>query len=190
MYVRNGTNPQFAPIGHYIWIDADGMLHSVRLGDPNNPNADLKSNAYTNRYAQTSGYLIEKDEGKAIWPEVTSIVNLKFLLNLLELWIKYILGLQPIKPPFIKNTANTNVLLTAGKALALYEFGNATLFNPFSLNTENRDFDFNGQWKHHFTGHPKVDPDTKEVLGFGYEFPMLPKIQVSSIFFFLWSSNS
>lgn len=177
MYVRDGTNPQFPPIGHYIWIDADGMLHSVRFADPSSKENALKTNAYENRYIETSGYLIEKSKGKAIWPEVTSMANLQFLLNLIELWIEYILGIEPIKPPFIKNTANTNVLLTAGKALALYEFGNPTLIEPYTLQTLNRDFNLEG-WKHHFTAHPKVDPDTKELIGFGYNFPLLPKIWV------------
>ncbi|MEQ8974598.1 MAG: carotenoid oxygenase family protein [Coleofasciculus sp. C1-SOL-03] len=26
MFVRNGPNPQFSPIGHYHWFDGDGML--------------------------------------------------------------------------------------------------------------------------------------------------------------------
>ena len=30
MFVRNGPNPQFNPMGEYHWFDGDGMLHGVR----------------------------------------------------------------------------------------------------------------------------------------------------------------
>jgi carotenoid cleavage dioxygenase-like enzyme len=179
IYVRDGGNPHFAPIGHYIWIDSDGMLHKVRLGETGSKDKKLRTTTYMNKFIETDGWLIEKQRGKAIWPEITSIVNFRFLLNLVELWIEYILKINPYKPPFIKITGNTNVILTAGQVLALYEFGNATLVDASNLSTLNREYDFNGQWKCHFTAHPKVDPETKEFLGFGYNFPFFPEIQYS-----------
>ena len=32
-FVRNSSNPRFAPKGRYHWFDGDGMLHGVRLRD-------------------------------------------------------------------------------------------------------------------------------------------------------------
>ncbi len=29
MFVRNGPNPMWKPIGRYHWFDGDGMLHGV-----------------------------------------------------------------------------------------------------------------------------------------------------------------
>ena len=48
MYVRNGPNPQFAPLGRYHWFDGDGMLHGVLLRDG--------QASYRNRYLQTAGW--------------------------------------------------------------------------------------------------------------------------------------
>ncbi|MBZ0254168.1 MAG: carotenoid oxygenase family protein, partial [Candidatus Methylomirabilis sp.] len=31
LFVRNGANPRFEPIGTYHWFDGDAMLHGVRL---------------------------------------------------------------------------------------------------------------------------------------------------------------
>ena len=31
VYMRNGANPQFAPMGRYHWFDGDGMIHAVYL---------------------------------------------------------------------------------------------------------------------------------------------------------------
>ena len=31
MFIRNGPNPQFPPLGNYHWFFGDGMLHGVRV---------------------------------------------------------------------------------------------------------------------------------------------------------------
>ncbi|MGB3514110.1 MAG: carotenoid oxygenase family protein, partial [Microcoleaceae cyanobacterium] len=59
MFVRNGPNPQFKPIGQYHWFDGDGMLHGVRISDG--------KASYSNRYVRTNKFQIEKQEGKAVW---------------------------------------------------------------------------------------------------------------------------
>ncbi|MDE5107983.1 MAG: carotenoid oxygenase family protein, partial [Trichodesmium sp. St17_bin3_1_1] len=58
MFVRNGPNPQFNPIGEYHWFDGDGMLHGVRI---NNGKA-----SYRNRYVRTKKFQLENQEGKAV----------------------------------------------------------------------------------------------------------------------------
>jgi carotenoid cleavage dioxygenase-like enzyme len=47
MFVRNGPNPQWSPIGQYHWFDGDGMLHGVRISNG--------TATYRNRYVQTTG---------------------------------------------------------------------------------------------------------------------------------------
>ncbi|HEY9859244.1 MAG TPA: carotenoid oxygenase family protein, partial [Candidatus Obscuribacterales bacterium] len=59
MFVRNGPNPQFPPLGRYHWFDGDGMLHGVQI---QNGKA-----SYRNRYIRTMGYEAERAAGKALW---------------------------------------------------------------------------------------------------------------------------
>ena len=59
MFVRNGPNPQFSPIGQYHWFHGDGMLHSVRL--------EKGQATYRNRYIHTFGFKKEQEAGQAIW---------------------------------------------------------------------------------------------------------------------------
>ena len=96
MFVRNGPNPQFPPIGQYHWFDGDGMLHGVRIS---NGKAQ-----YHNRYVRTKGFKIERDAGHAIWT------------GLLEPQENNPDGLK-------KNTANTALVWHAGQLLALWEGG-------------------------------------------------------------------
>jgi carotenoid cleavage dioxygenase len=46
MFVRNGPNPQFPPLGHYGWFTGDGMLHGVRVQGG--------QASYRNRYVRTA----------------------------------------------------------------------------------------------------------------------------------------
>jgi carotenoid cleavage dioxygenase len=57
MFVRNGPNPQFPPIGRYHWFDGDGMLHGIHIQDG--------KASYRNRYIRTQGFEQEQQEGKA-----------------------------------------------------------------------------------------------------------------------------
>ena len=59
MFVRNGPNPQFPPIGDYHWFDGDGMLHGVLLRDGRA--------SYRNRWVRTRGFAEEREAGHAIW---------------------------------------------------------------------------------------------------------------------------
>jgi carotenoid cleavage dioxygenase len=97
MFVRNGPNPQFSPIGYYHWFDGDGMLHGVQI---RNGQA-----SYCNRYVQTKGFKIERDAGHAIW---TGLIEPPQQDN-------------PYGP--YKNTANTALVWHAGQLMALWEAG-------------------------------------------------------------------
>lgn len=59
MFVRNGPNPQFPPIGRYHWFDGDGMLHGVHIQDG--------KASYRNRYIRTQGFEQEQQAGKAVF---------------------------------------------------------------------------------------------------------------------------
>ncbi len=154
MFVRNGPNPQFPPIGQYHWFDGDGMLHGVRIRDG--------KASYLNRYVQTLGFKIERDEGRAIWTGI----------------------LEPSEPdnPYgsFKNVANTALTWHAGKFLALWEGGAPHAIKLPSLETVG-EYTYNGKLASSFTAHPKIDPVTGEMMFFGYSMFAPPFLQYSIV---------
>ncbi|MGB2757161.1 MAG: carotenoid oxygenase family protein [Acidimicrobiia bacterium] len=147
-YVRNGPNPQFAPVGRYHVFDGDGMLHAMTFEDGRA--------AYRNRYVVSKGLAAERRAGHALFG-----------------------GLSEFRVPepdvvaeagFMKNTANTHIVSHAGRLLALMEGGRPTEVTS-ALETVG-EFDFDGALAGPMTAHPKIDPDTGEMLFFGYSpFP-------------------
>ncbi|GLA51273.1 hypothetical protein AnigIFM63604_007625 [Aspergillus niger] len=69
----------------------------------------------------------------------------------------------------VRTTANTNIVFFNGKLLACKEDALPYEMDPVTLETIGL-YDFNGQLPSlTFTAHPKLDPVTKEFIGFGYE---------------------
>ena len=52
IYLRNGPNPQFPPLGRYHWFDGDGMIHGIHI-------AHGKA-SYANRYVRTEKCAAER----------------------------------------------------------------------------------------------------------------------------------
>ncbi|WP_066384266.1 carotenoid oxygenase family protein [Anabaena sp. CA = ATCC 33047] len=140
MFVRNGPNPQYAPIGHYHWFDGDGMLHGVRISNG--------KATYRNRYIRTQKWQMEHEAGKALWSGL----------------------LEPPQPDLPSgNTANTALIWHAGQLLALWEGGAPHAIKVPELKTIG-EFTYNHKLTSAFTAHPKVDPVTGEMMFFGYSF--------------------
>jgi len=154
MFVRNGANPQFSPIGSYHWFDGDGMLHGVQI---RNGQA-----SYCNRYVRTKGFQIERDAGHAIW---TGLIEPP----------------QPDNPhgPY-KNTANTALVWHAGQLMALWEAGEPHAIKLPELETIGP-YTYSGKLSSAFTAHPKVDPVTGEMMFFGYSLFAPPFLQYSVV---------
>jgi carotenoid cleavage dioxygenase-like enzyme len=153
MFVRNGPNPQWPPIGKYHWFDGDGMLHGVRISN--------SKATYRNRYIQTRGFKIERDAGKAVWSGF----------------------LEPpqMDNPHgsYKNTANTALVWHAGQMLALNEGSVPHAVQVPDLETIG-EYTYNDKLISAFTAHPKVDPVTGEMMFFGYSFAP-PYLQYSVV---------
>jgi carotenoid cleavage dioxygenase-like enzyme len=146
-YYRNGPNPAYEPAGRYHWFDGDGMIHAIRLQDGRA--------FYRNRYVQSDGLREERGAGKALYTGL--------------------LDISPSEAPVFKNTGNTNIVFHAGKLLALMEAALPTQMAPCSLETIGV-YDFDGRLAGPMTAHPKVDPETREMLFFGYS-PFPPFLQ-------------
>ncbi|HYX17831.1 MAG TPA: carotenoid oxygenase family protein [Nostoc sp.] len=154
MFVRNGPNPQWKPIGEYHWFDGDGMLHGVQISNG--------VATYRNRYVQTAGWKKERVAGKALWSGL----------------------LEPprMDNPHggYKNTANTALVWHAGQMLALNEGGKPHGIKLPDLDTIG-EYNYNGKLVSAFTAHPKVDAVTGEMMFFGYSFFAPPYLQYSVV---------
>ncbi|MGB3512356.1 MAG: carotenoid oxygenase family protein [Microcoleaceae cyanobacterium] len=150
MFVRNGPNPQFKPIGQYHWFDGDGMLHGVRISDG--------KASYSNRYVRTNKFQIEKQQGKAVWG------------GLLE-------PPQQNNPHGTDtNRANTALVYHAGHFLALWEAGAPYNIQLPELSTIGK-HTFDNKLQSPFTAHPKVDAVTGEMMFIGYSMTRPPFLQ-------------
>jgi len=142
-YYRNGPNPAFPPLGRYHWFDGDGMIHAVTLDDGRA--------SYRNRYVLSRGLREEQEAGRALY--------------------RGLLEFQATEIPGFKNTGNTNIVWHAGKLLALVEAALPTRMMAGPLDTVG-EYDFDGRLAGPMTAHPKLDPETGEMLFFGYSpFP-------------------
>jgi carotenoid cleavage dioxygenase len=141
---RNGPNPQFAPRGRYHWFDGDGMIHAFRFRDGRV--------SYRNRWVRTARFQAERAAGEALFGGLADMAagDVRLLAN-------------PTSP----NTANTNIVWHAGRLLALWEAGPPHALDPRTLETDGP-HDFAGKLVGAMTAHPKLDPETGEMLFFGY----------------------
>jgi carotenoid cleavage dioxygenase-like enzyme len=152
---RNGPNPQFAPRGRYHWFDGDGMIHAFTIRDG-------KAH-YHNRWVRTERFQLERQAGEALFGGLNDMG-----------------ATDPRAMGILPNAANTNVIVHAGKLLALWEAGPPYAIDPYSLETVGP-YDFGGKLVGPMTAHPKRDPDTGELLFFGYSpFPPYLRYHVAS----------
>ncbi len=144
LYLRNGPNPAFPPVGRYHLFDGDGMLHGVELHGG--------KASYRNRWVRSKGLGAERRAGRALYGGLSEFV-------------------AP-DPELVgdaggfKNTANTNIVRHAGRYLALMEAGPPTEVTR-ELATVG-EYDFGGALEGPMTAHPKWDAATGELLFFGY----------------------
>ncbi|WP_151772191.1 carotenoid oxygenase family protein [Streptomyces abyssomicinicus] len=147
VYLRNGPNPRFTPIGSYLYpLDGDGMVHGVWLSEGRA--------RYRNRFVRTPAMIAEEKAGHALWGGLESMI-------------------LPGPDEVGKSLANTfkplpdiNVVRHAGRLLALAESD-----RPFRLGAELDTLGeetFDGRLPAGITAHPRIDPVTGEMAVFCY----------------------
>jgi carotenoid cleavage dioxygenase len=149
MFVRNGPNPQFTPRGRYHWFDGDAMIHGVHIREGRA--------SYLNRYVRTAGWQEENRAGRAVF---TGLLEPPDLLRAVQGGTPY------------KNAANTALVWYNGRLLALWEGGDPHALRLPDLTTQGT-YNFGGRLRHPFTAHPKIDPQTGDMMFFGYS-PLRP----------------
>jgi carotenoid cleavage dioxygenase-like enzyme len=144
-FYRCGPDPRFAPrAGDDINLNGDGMVTMYRFNDGH---VDFKS-----RYVRTEKYRLETAARRALFGVYRNPYTD-----------------DPSVAGKDRTTANTSVVFHAGRLFALKEDGLPHELDPVTLQTRGR-FDYGGKLKSPtHTAHPKIDPQTGELISFGYE---------------------
>ena len=151
---RNGPNPQFAPRGPYHWFSGDGMLHAFHLHEGRV--------SYRNRWVRTPKWEMENANGEGLSGGL--------------------LGRHLTDPALLaldSTVANTNVVWHGGRLLALEEAHAPFEVDAVTLAPKGY-HSFGGQLQGPMTAHPKLDPQTGEMVFFGYSArgPMTPDLML------------
>ncbi|OQU98981.1 hypothetical protein CLAIMM_04689 [Cladophialophora immunda] len=154
-FYRVMTDPFVPPHAGSTPIDGDGHISAFRF---HNGHVDLRM-----RYIETERYLLERKANRSLFGLYRNPYTH-----------------HPCVRAAVDSTANTNVILWAGKFLALKEVALPYEVDPDTLETLGYD-PFAGQiLSKTFTAHPKVDPFTQELVTFGYEAKGLATLDIVS----------
>lgn len=141
-YYRNGPNPQFEPRDpNHHWFAGDGMIHAFFVRDG--------KVSYRNRYVQTPKYQLEHEAGASLFGAFGNPMTT-----------------DPSAMGKDSGVANTNIIWHAGKLLALEEGHQPFELDPRSLESKGY-LPYAGE-AGRFTAHPKIDPETGELIFFAY----------------------
>lgn len=144
-FYRVAPDPQFPPLaGDDIWFNGDGMVTRFRFKDGN---VSLQQ-----RWVRTDKFTLERKAGHALFGAYRNPLT----------------DDESVKGE-VRGTANTNVIVHAGKLFALKEDSPPVIMDPETLETLDPTYDFDGTMlSQTFSAHPKIDPRTGEMLSFGY----------------------
>jgi carotenoid cleavage dioxygenase-like enzyme len=144
---RNGPNPQFAARGPFFhWFGGDGMIHAFHIENGNV--------SYKNRWVRTPKWALENKEGEGL----SGIFGHPMYTD------PRVLALN-------STIANTNIVWHADRLLALEEAHAPFMLDPANLMPSGPDGGYETYGNKlcgPFTAHPKLDPETGEMVFFGY----------------------
>ncbi|MEM6707943.1 MAG: carotenoid oxygenase family protein [Pseudomonadota bacterium] len=141
-YYRNGPDPQFPPRGWHHWFAGDGMLHQFHI-----QNGRMR---YRNRWARTVKWTLEREAGESLFNPFNPMES-EPSVAMME----------------TDGLANTNIVWHGGKLLALEEGHLPFELDPVTLESRGA-WSFADAYSGPMTAHPKMDPNTGEMLFFGY----------------------
>jgi all-trans-8'-apo-beta-carotenal 15,15'-oxygenase len=145
------VGPAKLDLAHHLF-DGDGMVSAVRFGQDGSVH-------WANRFVRTGKYLAELHASRPARRGFGTLAGGGRLRNALQL------------SPGKSNAANTSVMFTAGRLLALWEAGRPWQLDPATLETIGEmDFDGALDARLPFSAHPHWDPKTGEIFNFGMTY--------------------
>ncbi|MBF6303020.1 carotenoid oxygenase family protein [Nocardia amamiensis] len=139
---RNGPNPMYPPMGDkHHWFMGEGMLHAISIADGRA--------SYRNRWIETESYRAQRAAGRRLVP--TTFEDQP----------------APGSETLRRHLANTHVYWHGDRLLAFAEGNSPVEVDPLDLATRGS-WTFDGAYTGPVTGHPKIDPETGEMLMFSY----------------------
>lgn len=144
-FYRCGPDPCFPPrLGDDININGDGMVMMFRFAGGH---VDLRS-----RYVRTERFEREREARRGLFGAYRNPFTD-----------------DPSVAGLDRTTANTNVVYHGGRLFALKEDGRPYELDPDTLATRGR-YDYGGRLESlTATAHPKIDPQSAELISHGYE---------------------
>ncbi|KAJ6693041.1 CAROTENOID CLEAVAGE DIOXYGENASE 4 CHLOROPLASTIC-RELATED [Salix purpurea] len=134
VYIRNGSNPQKMPNGPLHFFEGDGMLHSLKLSGG--------QATYCSRYVRTYKYLLEREAGFSIFPNILSGFYCPHDVLSYVMAVGRLLALCESDLPYVISLTQEGDMETLGR------------------------WDFDRKLLASMTAHPKVDEDTRETFAF------------------------
>lgn len=143
-FYRVQPDPQFPPLlGDDIAFNGDGNVSMFHFHDGK---CD-----YRQRYARTDKFIAERNAGRSLFGAYRNPLTD-----------------DPSVKGMYRGTANTNAFVHGGKIYALKEDSPPVVMDPRTLDTQGYT-SFGGKMTGQtFTAHPKVDPDSGNMIAFGY----------------------
>lgn len=142
---RVGPNQRFRPRGDYHLFAGDGMVHAFHIDDGK---VD-----YVNRWVRTAKFNIEEMEGRAV-------INAMNPFDCDPDYAEFTLADK-------EGLANTAAVWHGGRLLVMEEGHRPYEIDPITLDSVGS-WTFRGKLHTAMTAHPKLDPDTGEMVFFAY----------------------
>jgi carotenoid cleavage dioxygenase len=144
-FYRVGPDAQYPMNPRNIPFDGEGHVSMFRIKDGR---ADYRS-----RFVRNERWLAQKEAGKILFPMYRN--------PMMD---------DPSVEGLSRSTANTHIINHKNMLLALKEDSPPSALDLLTLETVAPSYTFDGKLPSRtFTAHPKLDSDTGNMIGFGYE---------------------